>query len=432
MEIVLNFDSVWDTEKNGGKNIIMKRNIFLVVFIILLFSASVFAGDFSGNLTYSGQYNFTEYNLSNTLNLDLNFVHSFTYEIFAEGDLIIRYSDNSSTNPFMIIPKELYIGTYDLIPNLDLSAGRLIVSWGSSDMFSPLDNFNPSPPGISFTDTSRKSGVLTVDATYYLNDITYLQTIYLPNFTPSFLPEEYEEQLYLSMFSPEFQAQGIEIDSVNLNRNLPQKPVWGVKLGRSFTSFDAAITYYNGYYLNAYPETVELISGTSGMSLDLGLGYPKRDIFGFEFQGDFPGIEGATLRGDLAYIVPQPWQVQGEDVLKDPYLKAVIGADYTTSFDLYLNVAFIWGFILEEGDQCSPYISLNAKKDLEDSKLTPNYVGIISLHDGSMVNSIGASYDFTDDFSITLSYVSVFGNQDSKLGQMKRAKGLYLLGEWSF
>jgi hypothetical protein len=411
---------------------ITEKNIFVILLIILVSSVSVYAFDFSGNLTYSGQYNLSEQNLSNTLNLDLNVVHNFTDEVFAEGDLVIKYSDKSSTNPFMIIPKEIYIGTYDLIPQVDIKTGMLIVSWGSSDMFSPLDNFNPLPPGISFTDTSRKRGVLAVDASYYLNDITYLQAIYLDNFTPSFMPEEYEEQLYLAMFSPEFQAQGIEIDSVNLTRNLPQKPVWGVKLGRSFTSFDAAISYYNGYYFNGYPETVVPVFTTSGTTLNLGLGYPQKSVFGFEFQGDFPGIEGATLRGDLAYIVPQPWQVQGEDVLKDPYLKAVIGADYTTSFDLYLNVAFIWGFILEEGDQCSPYISLNAKKDLEDSKLTPNYVGIISLHDGSMVNSIGASYDFTDDFSVTLSYVSVFGDPDSKLGQLGSAEGIYLSGEWSF
>ncbi|GAG92567.1 unnamed protein product, partial [marine sediment metagenome] len=175
----------------------------------------------------------------------------------------------------------------------------------------------------------------------------------------------------------------------------------GNKIGRSFTSFDAAISYYNGYYLNAYPKTLQPVPGPSGMSLDLGLGYPKRDIFGFEFQGDFPGIEGATLRGDLAYIIPQPWEIQGEYVLKDPYIKAVIGADYTTSFDLYLNVGFIWGFAFEEGDQCSPYISLNARKELKDSKLTPNYLGIISLQDGSMINSISASYNFTDDFSFS-------------------------------
>jgi len=411
----------------------MKRNIFLVAFIILLFSVSAFAGDFSGNLTYSGQYNFNEQDLSNTLNLDLNYIHSFTDEVFVEGDLRIKYSDNSlADTPFMIIPKELYIGAYNLIPNSDLRVGRLIISWGSADMFSPLDNFNPLPPGMSFTSMSQKNGVLAADATYYFNDITYLQTLILPSFVPSYMPEKYEEQMYLSMFAPQFQAQGIEITSINVTHNTPENPVWGIKLGRSFTSFDAAISYYNGYYLNAYPETVQPVPDVSGMTLNLGLGYPKKNVFGLEFQGDFPGIEGATLRGDLAYIVPQPWQVQGEDILKDPYIKAVIGADYTTSFDLYLNVGFIWGFAFEEGDQCSPYISLNARKELEDSKLTPNYLGIISLQDGSMMNSIGASYDFTDDFSITFSYVSVSSEQTSKLGQMGSAEGLYLMGEWSF
>ena len=411
---------------------IMKRNIFLVVFIILLFSASAYAGDFSGSLTYSGGYSFDENNLNNTLNLGLNHIHSFTDEVFAEGDLIIRYSDKSSTNPFMIIPKEIYIGAYDLIPQLDVRTGMLIVNWGSADMFSPLDNFNPLPPGMSFTSMTQKNGVLAADATYYFNDITYLQAIILPSFVPSYMPEKYEEQMYLSMFAPQFQAQGIEIESVNVTHAFPENPVWGIKLWRSFTSFDAAISYYNGYYLNAYPETIQPVPDTSGIALNLGLGYPEKSVFGFEFQGDFPGIEGATLRGDLAYIIPQPWQVQGEDILKDPYIKAVIGADYTTSFDLYLNVGFIWGFAFEEGDQCSPYISLNARKELEDSKLTPSYLGIISLQDGSMVNSVGASYGFTDDFSITLSYVSVLGEQTSKLGQMGSAEGLYLMGEWSF
>jgi len=395
--------------------------------MILLFSASAYAGDFSGSLTYSGEYNFTENDLNNTLNLDLNYIHNFTDEIFAEGDLVIRYSNKSAPNPFMIIPQEIYIGAYDLIPNLDIKAGKLIVSWGSADMFSPLDNFNPLPPGMSFTTMAQKSGVLAADATYYFNDITYLQAIILPS-----MPEKYEEQMYLSMFAPQFQAQGIEITSVNITHNTPENPVWGIKLGRSFTSFDAAISYYNGYYFNGYPETMQPVPGDSGMVLELDLGYPKKDVFGFEFQGDFPGIEGATLRGDLAYIIPQPWEVQGEDMLKDPYIKAVIGADYTTSFDLYLNLSFIWGFAFEEGDQCSPYISLNAKKELEDSKLTPNYLGIISLQDGSMINSIGASYNFTDDFSVTLSYVSVLGEQTSKLGQMGSAEGLYLMGEWSF
>jgi len=191
----------------------MKRNIFLVIFIILLFSVSAFAGDFSGSLTYSGGYNFTENNLSNTLNLDLNYIHSFTDEVFVEGD------DKSSTSPLMIIPKEIYLGAYDLIPQLDIRTGLLIISWGSADMFSPLDNFNPLPPGMSFTSMTQKNGVLAADATYYFNDITYLQAVVLPSLVPSYMPEKYEEQIYLSMFAPQFQAQGIEISSINITHN---------------------------------------------------------------------------------------------------------------------------------------------------------------------------------------------------------------------
>jgi len=411
----------------------MKKIIFLVVFIILVSSVSVFAGDFSGSLTYSGGYNFTENNLGNTLNLDLNYVQNFSDKIFAEGDFLIKYTDSSlADNSIEVKPNELYIGTYDLIPNSDIKAGKLIISWGSADMLSPLDNFNPLPPGMSFTSMTQKNGVLAADATYYFNDITYLQAIVLPSFVPSYMPKKYEEQMYLSMFAPQFQAQGIEITSVNISHALPEKPAWGIKLSRCFSSFDAAISYYNGYYFNGYPETMEPVPDASGMVLDLGLGYPEKSVFGFEFQGDFPGIEGATLRGDLAYITPQPWQVQGEDMLKDPYLKAVIGADYTTSFDLYLNANFIWGFVSEEGDQCSPYFSLNARKELEDSKLTPTYLGIISLSDGSMINSIGANYDFTDDFSLSFSYVSVLGELSTKLGQMGSSEGIYLSGEWVF
>ena len=410
---------------------VRKRNIFLIVLIILISSASVYALDFSGNLTYSGEYNLSKQTLNNTLNLDFNIVHDFTDEIFAEGDLIIKYSDKS-VNPIMVIPKELYVGAYELIPHSDVKAGKLMISWGSADMLSPLDNFNPLPPEMSLTDMNQKIGVWGVDFTYYFDDLTYLQAIVLPSFLPAYMPESSEEQLYLSMFAPQFQAQGIEIESVNVTHALPEKPAWGLKLGRSFSSFDAAISYYNGYYFNGYPETIEPIFTTSGTTLNLGLGYPEKSVFGFEFQGDFPGIEGATLRGDLAYITPQPWQVQGEDMLKDPYLKAVIGADYTTSFDLYLNANFIWGFVSEEGDQCSPYFSLNARKELEDSKLTPTYLGIISLSDGSMINSIGANYDFTDDFSLSFSYVSVLGELSTKLGQMGSSEGIYLSGEWVF
>ena len=77
---MLNLDAMRDTRyKEGEENMSSKRNIFLVGFILVLFSAlAAFANEFSGSLTYSGEYNFASQNLNNTLNLDLNYIHSFT------------------------------------------------------------------------------------------------------------------------------------------------------------------------------------------------------------------------------------------------------------------------------------------------------------------------------------------------------------------
>ncbi len=411
----------------------MKKIIIITIILIICFlSNSVYALEFSGNLTYSSSYSPFSKDLSNSLKLEIKSFHSFTDQIFLEGDLVLRYTDRFLDQPLFIMPKEFYLSTYDLIPKVDAKAGILIESWGSSDMFSPLDNFNPSPFGISFTEISNKLGVWAINANYYIDNTTYLQLVYLPNFVPNHLNEEYEKQLYLGIFAPQFQEQGLEINSINLTHHIPDQPVWGVKIGKSFSSFDAYLSYYRGYYLNSYPQQVEPIINNSGMSLNVNLSHPKRDILGLEFQGDFPGIEGATLRGDIAYILPEAWMLQGKYLLKDPYFKITLGADYTTSSNLYLNLAYVYGLTYEEGTDCSSYLFLNANQELDYSKFTPQYIGGISLQDGSMLHSLGFNYNFSDNLSLSLSYLLVIGEKDSKFGQVKNNEGLFLIGEWSF
>ena len=408
----------------------MKKSITFFVLFVLIFSAVAFAGEFSGNFTYTGGYSLTTHTVTHQAVLDLKYTENFTDEIFVEGEFTLKYMDKPFAPPFMALPKEIYIGAYDLITNLDLRVGMIIVSWGASDMFSPLDNFNPIPPEISIGSLPQKRGVPGIDATYYINDDTYIQAVYLPWFSPSMMPPEAEENMYLEMFAPQFAQQGITINSVDVAHNTPEGPAWGIKLTSSFESFDAAISYYNGYYLNSFPES--MIPNPQTGELSLTLSNPKKQVIGLEFQGDFPGIEGATLRGDIAYIIPQPWKVNGKYILKDPYFKISIGADYTTSSDLYLNLGFIYGFMGEEGNKCSPYIMLMAKQPIKDTDLTPIYTGVINLEDGSMLHSIALQYKVTDDISITLSYVKVFGDEASKMGKLKRAEGIYLKGEWSF
>ncbi len=406
------------------------KKLFTLIVVFLVFGSYAFAGDFSGSFTYTGAYSLSTQDMTHQAVLDLKYTENFTDEIFVEGEFALKFMDKPFAPPFIFMPKELYLGVYDLVKNLDLRAGLIVVSWGASDMFSPIDNFNPLPPEVSFGDIPQKRAVLGVDATYYINDESYFQLVYMPRFASTMMPPEAEESMYLNMLSPQFAAQGMNITSVSINHDTPKSPVWGVRIGSSFEAFDVAISYYNGYYTNSFIEN--MIPNPQDGSLTLALSNPKKQVIGLEFQGDFPGIDGATLRGDIAYIIPEPWKVNGQYVLKDPYIKASIGADYTTSSNLYINLGYIYGFMNEEGDKCSPYISLMLKQPIKDTDLTPIYMGIFSLKDGSMLHSIGVQYKFTDDFSVTLSYVKIFGDDSSKLGMMRRAEGIYLKGEWSF
>ena len=166
--------------------------------------------------------------------------------------------------------------------------------------------------------------------------------------------------------------------------------------------------------------------------MEITLGYPAKQVLGLEFQGEFPGIDGATLRGDLAYIIPQKWEFQGETMLEEPYLQAVIGADYTTDSNLYLNGGFIYGLPFERGNESSPYFYLNANQEIDDSDFKPFFAGVLSLSDMSMVNNIGLDYQLTESVTATMSYSFLLGEEQSKLGQFKRSQGIYFTLEWLF
>ena len=166
--------------------------------------------------------------------------------------------------------------------------------------------------------------------------------------------------------------------------------------------------------------------------MEVTLGYPARQVLGLEFQGDFPGIEGATLRGDLAYIIPEVWMFQGEKILEKPYLQAIISADYTTDSNLYLNGGFIYGLPFERGTQCSPYLYINAKKEITNSDFSPSYTAILSLKDMSMGNAIGIDYQISKNVLASLSYIFISGDANSKLGILKPSQGFYFSLEWLF
>jgi len=223
--------------------------------------------------------------------------------------------------------------------------------------------------------------------------------------------------------------QEFDISKVELNYQETENIVWGLRLTHSFPTFDAGISYYRGNYMDPFP--VNLSISPENM-MEFTLGYPSKQVIGLEFQGEFPGIEGATLRGDLAYVIPEKWELQGNTLLEEPYFQAIISADYTTENNLYLNGGFIYGLPFERGNECSPYIYLNTSKEIENYDFKPFYAGVFSLKDASMMNVIGVDYQLTDSVSASINYSFLLGDEQSKLSQFERSQGIYLSLKWLF
>lgn len=394
------------------------------------------AFDISQELLYECSYILNQDKFSNSLTFNIDYFHEVTNDIFLEGDLVIRASNAQYGNSFVIGPNEIYLSAYNIIDNLDLKAGKIISRWGAADLFSPLDNFNPAPPGITFIKNQDKLGLLGINASYYISDLTLLQAVLVPQLGVTPYPDQYLKDTYLATYGPIYQAQGYTIHNVDLSYNVPENLIWGLRLNHSFSSFDAGIIYYKGYYRDPFLADLKLIAEpNNGTSIKINLGYPAKQVVGLEFQGEFPGIEGATLRGDLAYIIPEQWSFQGKNTLDSPYLKAIISADYTTDSNLYLNGGFIYGMTFERGDDCSPYLYLNANKELEKSDLEPFYVGILSLDDMSMGNIVGIDYQISESVSTSLSYLFLMVNSKSSgsnLGILENSEGFYFSIKWLF
>jgi len=419
----------------------MKRTKGLNYLIGTIFAVSLFLGityplwalETSQKLLYQGSYFLEQGKIDHTITFQLDYWEEVANDLFLEGDLAVRITSNDYSKPLIAGPNELYLNAYNVLENLDLKAGKIITSWGAADLFSPLDNFNPMLPDLlSLINNQGKLGTLGINATYYINNLTYLQAVLLPQLKAIPYPDQYLKDTYLTLYGPIYQTQGINIDSLELSYQQPKDIIWGLRFNHTFPSFDAGVSYYHGYYLDPFPLSLDMSLHPSGNTLTIALGYPAKQVIGLEFQGDFPGIAGATLRGDLAYIIPEVWLCEGEKILEKPYLQAAISADYTTDADLYLNSGFFYGLPLEKGDDCSPYLYLHANQEISNSDFSPFYIGVLSLKDMSMGKVIGLDYQISENILASFSYVSLLGDSNSKLGVLKSAAGFYFSLEWLF
>lgn len=312
-------------------------------------------------------------NYQNTLGIKLEY-GAEKYHLYANPELKVSslstVSDLSELQsidriaPYTLNLKEAYIDIYEfLIPVLDVRMGKQIVVWGTADRINPTSSFCPADLSDLF-DWGEKLGVIAFLMNFYVGDII-ITGVYTPVFTPTLLPQNFEQMAGTSLGVPTLELPGQvlgESQQVALRVNFP------------ISTFDIFASYYYGRY--SIPVATE-ITLNPDRSVDSSKSrYPRLHVAGLSFSG---GIFDMGVWGEMGvfipeaystkiYIMPAPTLIDEAD--SAPYIRYVLGTDYTFKNGIYVNFQFAHGFDHEIGkDLLNDYFITRLEKSFFDDKL---------------------------------------------------------------
>jgi hypothetical protein len=405
------------------------------------------------------------------------------------------------TNPSLLLSqnillREAYVDLYGLaFENLDLRIGRQRISWGKGDRINPTDVLSPYDLEDVW-DFGRRLGTDGIKASLYLRNVT-LEAVYIPFFRPSVLPSGPMMSLFkTSVPNLPGTNQSINVyDTIEMPLLSPKESSsGGIKIGGRIPiiDIDASVSYayfrdclpiVKGIELNPKASSVQsLIEDAMDLNINIEsakatLIYPRLHMLGIDFAGAISKLgiwgEGAIFFPDRQYdmvttikrneaidtlmqmlsALPPSMTTQYESLInmanngiqspylkKDPYIKLVLGIDYTFSWNMYLNLQYVHGFVHERGDSIQDYLMGNLDWNLLNNKLKLTPVGIgLEIKDFS---NISKSYALVgqpqiawyplDNTEIILGARIIDGKEGTYFGKIKDQDEIYLKIKYSF
>lgn len=358
--------------------------------------------------------------LWNENRLSLQFAKSFEERAKITTDIWVRTLGLPNENQWIKIPeiREAKIDVYDfLIPKLDLSVGRQRIKWGTADKINPTDNLNPHDLE-DIWDFGRHKPSDAIWLKYYPNDRTKLESVFLPLFQSIQMPIG----LYSNILTPEFNfpdsfsisqkpgypplplpsKMGIEVNDLSIDYLNPSLNVknssFAFRASRQILSVDISASYHFGFDGIPVPthafvtiDSIDFLQKKTYINVSTQLEYPRFHRIGFDFTSSIKGIgfwgEACLTIPDKNYILkthtPDMNQILGFDAgiittISDsiifeknkPWLKYVVGADYTFENGIYTNIQYLHGFLHERGKkELNDYYLIRAEKRMMNDKI---------------------------------------------------------------
>jgi len=377
-----------------------KEKFTLILLFCMFVSSSVLYADVSigGDLESETWLNFDDrkiHNNSNTVSLkfeytDMNYHLLVSPKIETYGlPVVDERADLQNVEQIFDLSvgvSEAYIDIYEfLLPSLDIRIGKQIIVWGTADKINPTGNICPS----DFSGTlefGEKLGVNSILTSLYISDFIF-SFAFIPVFTPSRLPKgDLLGSLIPEIPIPDAPAftgttRGTESHTIqNPDNVLSETSQFAAKLSTFVCGYDFSMSYYYGRYTVPIYYQIDYTVVGLFTNIQTYSRFPKVQIIGFDFAGS---IFNMGLWGEAALFIPEkvmtdlyitntpPIQIGSEITLdEEPYLRYVIGTDYTFSGGLYYNLQYVYGLDHEIGkDNLNHYFVLRMEKSYFYEKL---------------------------------------------------------------
>ncbi len=314
----------------------------------------------SENIRFFGEVRFSDFGLSDNLSLD----------------------DLSKRKGILLDVREAYLDVYDfLMSNLDLRAGKQIIVWGTADKINPTSNLSPYNYE-DILDFGKKEGITAIKLTYS-GDNFAVEGDFVPRFRPAILPEG--DYLNTFMQNGTFQSRRVNIVNSNTFLIMPKSDIKessevGIRLSTTVWKFDLSLSYFNGLLGLPFAKSVHLVplDTLGNMNLNTTLSFSRSHVIGTDFSTSLFGIgfwgEGALYIPhefvmELSYPTYTGMVREYDTILKDPFFKYVLGADYHFKHNYYLNVQYVHGFLHEYGDSLKNYLTGRLQKSFLNDRL---------------------------------------------------------------
>jgi len=356
--------------------------------------------------------------------------------------------DSDYIQPWRFELYEAYVDIYGLLfENLDIRVGKQRIAWGTADKLNVVDNLNPDD-FEDILDFSQKLPTMSLRLDYYPGDFIVTGVI-IPTFTPTrSMPSSWQAPVSFPL-PPELSLRTLD-DEVILPENRPQdSAILGLRIKRTLLDYDWSLSYVYGRDEWALPTKAEMIvvDTLDVADVHLTLEYPRLQIIGADMAGTIGDVgiwaEGAVFLPEkkIYTSITSPDETQEQLALDDkPYLKYVVGGDYTFKNGIYVNGQYLHGFYTDRGvDNMEDYFLIAFEKKFFHEDLKTRIVMAAEVADFDDIENRSAyfggpelTYYPKDNVELAAGSFLLAGDSSTQFGQFKENDEIYFKVKYSF